>query len=133
MSDNKPANIAGTIVPKTATVSLSGQRATVRLSGSHLAQTLSSVSSVAPHVEQTSILALEETFKSLRDAELHVYANDDQPIGPRVGVTDVAEPTLKALANFERERRGRLAERVWWFVGSVILAAVTAYLGWLLK
>ena len=133
MSDNKPETIAVTIVPKTATLTLTGQRAAVRLSGSHLAQTLSSVSSVAPHIEQTSILALEETFKVLRDAELHVYANDDQPIGPRVGVTGVAEPTLKALANFERERRGRIGERVWWLIGSLILAAVTAYLGWLFK
>jgi hypothetical protein len=133
MSDEKPETIGETIVPKTATLAVTGHRATVRLSGSHLAQTLSSVSSVAPYIEQTSILSLEATFKSLRDAELHIYANDDQPIGPRVGVTGVAEPTLKALASFERERRGRIGERVWWLVGSLVLAAVTAYLGWLFK
>jgi len=133
MTDKEIETITGTVVPRTGKLSVTGQRAGVHLSGSHLAQTLSSVSSVSPYIEQTSILALEDSFKHLRDAELHVYANDDQPIGPRLRVSGVAEPTLKALANFERERRARIGERVWWLIGSGILAAVTAYLGWLLK
>lgn len=127
--DDKPEMIAGTIVPKTGKLEVSGARPSLLVSGTHLAHTLNSVSSVAPLVEQTSILSLEETFKGLRDAELHVYAHDDQPIGPRVGITSVAEPTLKALANFERERRGRISERTWWIVGSTILAIVAALVG----
>ncbi len=129
--DTPPEIIAGTIVPKTGRLRLTEQKSAIRLSGTHLAQTLSSVSSVSPVFEQTSILALEESFKHLRDSELHVYAHDDQAIGPRIGVRDVAEPTLKALANFEKERRARLSERVWWAVGGVLLAAATAYFTWL--
>jgi hypothetical protein len=131
--DDKPDFIATSIVPKTGRLTMEGERPTLLLSGTHLAQTLNSVSSVAPWIEQTSILALEESFKGMRDAELHVYANDDQPIGPRIGVTAVAEGTLKALANFERERRSRIGERIWWILGSTILAVIAALIGMWLK
>lgn len=98
-----------------------------------LRQTLSAVSSVAPSIEQTSIRDLEKTFGALRDAELFVYAADEQSIGPRIGVTNVAEATLKALATYEKERRSRINDRKWHIIGGGLAALVTGIVAWILR
>lgn len=101
--------------------------------GADLTQTLSSVSSVAPSIEQTSIRNLEPIFKKFTDSEVGVYAVDDQPIGPRIGITDVPEPTLKALAGVVVQQRARISDRRWFIVGGGLLALVTGVVAWILR
>jgi hypothetical protein len=98
-----------------------------------LGETLSAVSSVAPQVQQTSIRNLEPVFKKFTDTEVSVYAMDEQPIGPRIGITDVPEPTLKALAGVEVQRRGRLSDRKWAIIGGGLAALVTGVVAWILR
>lgn len=98
-----------------------------------LRTTLNSVSSVAPVFQQTSIKNLEPLFKEFTDAEVSVYATDEQPIGPRIGVADVSESTLKAIASFEVQRRGRLSDRKWHIVATGLVALVTGVVAWILR
>lgn len=98
-----------------------------------LGETLNSVSSVAPTIQQTSIRSLEPIFKRFTDTEVAVYATDDQPIGPRIGVSDVPEPTLKAIASVEVQRRGRLSDRKWHIVGGGLAALVAGVVAWIVR
>jgi hypothetical protein len=98
------------------------------------------VSSVAPPQEQLAISDAEPLFKKLSDAELYVFASDNLPIGVRIGLKGVAEPTLKALANFEQERRkgerevrSRRVERLWWMFGLVATAGLSVLFTWLAR
>src|ERR1700686_5521063 len=84
------------------------------------------VSSFAPLNQQAAIGSCEAKFKALSDAVLYAYANDNLPIGIRLDVTDVAEPSIKALGRSRHERRGRRRERWWWILGLVGTAALSA-------
>jgi hypothetical protein len=130
---DRPKAIAGTILPPPPKQQSAALANWVLYGGDSLSSTLSSVSSVAPSYQQTSILSLEKTFEDLRDSQLHVFAHDDQPIGPRIGMTEVPEPTLKALANYERERRSRISERTWFIVGGAIATLIAGLIGFWLK
>lgn len=132
--------VAGTVLPTTRAYSLragtgkyeiTGNAATLRYSGVNLRQTLTAVSSVAPTAQQTSIKNLEPLFRKLTDTEVNVYAMDEQPIGARIGVQDVPEPTLKAIASFEVQRRGRVSDRTWYVVGGLLLAVATGVGAWI--
>lgn len=139
------ANVAGTIVPgpippsRSISDLISRPNPLSHLDGVRLAargtlgETLNSVSSVAPFIQQTSIKNLEPLFKSFTDAEVSVYAMDDQPIGPRIRVPDVPEPTLKAIASFEVQRRGRHSDRRWHIVAAGIAAVVAGVVTWILR
>jgi hypothetical protein len=103
----------------------------MKLQSARLSQTLAAVSSVAPTYQQTSIKNLEPVFKKFTDLEVQVYAKDDQPIGPRIGVADVPESTLKAIAGVEVERRVRISDRAWYIVGGLLLAVATGIGAWI--
>jgi len=97
------------------------------------AETLSSVSSVAPTIQQTSIRSLESIFKQFTDTEVAVYAMDDQPIGPRICIADVPEPTLKALASVEVQQRGRRSDRRWHIIAGGLAALVAGVVAWIVR
>jgi hypothetical protein len=91
------------------------------------------VASVAPPDIRSSIVSAELIFNDLQESVLYTCAHDDQPIGPRTGVKDVPETTLKALANYALEKRHRERERFWWIFGIVFTAVVGVAAGkWLL-
>jgi hypothetical protein len=69
------------------------------------------VGSVSSPAEQVSLDAAEKRLATLGDAVLYVWATDGLPIGPRAGIKDVPESTLKALANFELEHRKSVAQK----------------------
>lgn len=71
--------------------------------------TYDAVAAAAPLNAQAEYRALEPVLERLDDTALYVYATDGSPIGPRLGVHDIEEPTLKALANYERQRRADAA------------------------
>ena len=45
-----------------------------------------------------AVKKLEPLFSKLEESVLHTWVEDGLPIGPRIGVTGVPEPTLRALA-----------------------------------
>lgn len=145
MDDDKKDTIGGTLVPRGKPLqsgsrivgmgSVVATRAEAAGEGS-VSATYIAVSSVAPQIEQPSILAAEAMFAKLSDAELYVYANDELPIGPRMGLTSMAESTLKALANHDvLKRQLKLAEakaekdRRWRLYEILITAAVSGVVG----
>jgi hypothetical protein len=59
--------------------------------------------------ESEATKALEPLFNRLDEATLYAWVRSGEPIGPRLGVTRISEPLLKALAEwhlvrFERQR-----------------------------
>lgn len=60
--------------------------------------------------DQNAVIELEETFTNLASPVLYAMAHDSEPIGPRIGGSNVPEPTLKALAGYEWERRKAVDE-----------------------
>ncbi len=71
--------------------------------------------------ERDAILELGPTFTSLEEPVLHTLAHDGEPIGPRISNPGVPEPTLKALANFELERRRGERERRRWHIERIAI------------
>lgn len=55
--------------------------------------------------EQTAVLSLEEKFVKLAPPVLYAPARDTEAVGPRIGVSNLPEPTLKSIAAYEWERR----------------------------
>ena len=81
--------------------------------------------------EAASIRALRPKFQKLDDYDLHVLANDGEPVGVRVGISNVPESTLAALAGAEllarANRRG-----FWRWVITVGVTVGIAAVGWVL-
>lgn len=135
MDDDKKGNIGGTILPREG----------LRLPGSHVIELKAAqmvfqgsrvkiytvVSSVAPPSMQTAIMSAQPAFQKLAEPVLYACAHDDQPVGPRIGIKDVPETTLKALSVYHWDRRGRRRERFWWIVGGIGLAFLSAFATWL--
>jgi hypothetical protein len=105
--------------------------------------TYDAIAAVVPLNAQAAYRALKPTLEQLDDAALYVYATDGSPIGPRLGVQDIEEPTLKALANYEWQRRAKAAADAatlksaqarmrgdHWF--QILMAVVSVILGFLL-
>lgn len=77
------------------------------------------------------------------DRDLALWAEDSLPIASRIAlslqpVLDLPEEaTLKFMAKYERQRRAKRTERIWWIVGIVaasilspiVVAAVKAWAG----
>jgi hypothetical protein len=141
VAEDKSDNICGTIKPEKkppgrgTADSMRGE--VIRSRPSHLAifgsgesvsSSYTAVSSVAVQPSQKdAILSAQPKFQILDEALLYACAKDDQPVGPRINVDDIPETTLKALSNYELERRSRNRERIWWLIG----IALTAFATWL--
>ena len=93
---------------------------------------------------QSSVLGLEGIYTKLPSPVLYTLAHDSEPVGPRIDVSDVPEPTMKALAGYEWERRKAVHEQVErekaekrvhhrWLIGSFIGAPLLVILGVVLK
>ena len=54
--------------------------------------------------ESEAIKKLQPLFEELDEPTLEVWTNDGQPIGPRIGVSQVREETLLALAQWYRRQ-----------------------------
>lgn len=98
------------------------------------------ISSVAAEADRMAISEAAPAFTALSDAELFVYASANELIGPRMKLMGISEPTLKALAGYERERRkglhesrSRQTERLWWIFGIVAAAGLAAFFTWLAR
>jgi hypothetical protein len=86
--------------------------------------------------EAQAIAALEPIFKGLGEDVLHTWVEAGVDIGPRIGVSDVDEALLKALARyhlglFERRRSEQQQEsenraRVWTLIFGGFAAGATA-------
>lgn len=74
-------------------------------SASGTLSTYVAVGAVSPASERELVSSLEPQFAALSDATLYVWATDGLAIGPRMNVKGIPESTLKALANYERQRR----------------------------
>ena len=55
--------------------------------------------------QANSIRALEGIMEKLPDGEIFTLAFDGEPVGPRIGVENVPDTTLKALAGHEHKKR----------------------------
>ena len=104
----------------------------------------STANSFAASAIQSSVLRLEGIYTDLPSPVLYTLAHDTEPVGPRIDVSDVPEPTMKALAGYEWERRKAVHEqeerekaekRVHhrWLIGSFIGAPLLVILGAVLK
>ena len=96
-----------------------------------------------------AVKKLEPLFSKLEESVLHTWVEDGLPIGPRIGVTAVPEPTLRALARwhlsaFNRRRDDQRREseekrttrdlRVKWFgVGAAAVAGLGTLILTILK
>ena len=83
--------------------------------------------------ERDAILELGPIFTSLEEPVLHTLAHDGEPIGPRISNPGVPEPTLKALANFELERRRGEREQWRWRIERIAIPVAFLVVGYLLK
>ena len=63
------------------------------------------IAAVAAASESAAIVAAQPKFRDLSDGLLFVYATDDEPLGPRMGITGVSETTLKAVAKYVKADR----------------------------
>ena len=122
-NEAKPAAQSYGVEPEAAQLKFSGSANVVFMHTASAAQTPS---------ERQAILDLQDTFVALEDAVLYAYANDDQPVGPRIGNPPVPETTLKALAGYELERRKTAAAKRKW-LSAVVILPIAGYLlrGWL--
>jgi hypothetical protein len=140
MEEDKPDNILGTIKPEKMppgrgmTDSMRGDvvihsrpsHLSIFRSGEGVSSSYTAVSSVAAQQSQKdAILSAQPRFQLLDEAVLYACAKDDQPVGPRINVDDIPETTLKALSNYELERRSRNRERIWWLIGIALTAIAT--------
>ena len=89
--------------------------------------------------EQTAVLSLEGKLVNLAPPVLYALAHDTEAVGPRIGVSNVPEPTLKALAAYEWERRETekakqeaKSARAWSLGEKILLVIVAAAVGALL-
>lgn len=133
MDDDKEDNIGGTLVPRGKPLQtgsrLVGPNVLITRSGvayeGDSSATYVAVSSVSSPDIQVAIMSVQPAFQALAEPVLYACAHDDQPVGPRIGVKDVPEPTLKALSGYELERRSRKRERIWWIVGIFLASFAT--------
>ena len=61
--------------------------------------------------EAEALRLLQPRFESLDEATLHTWVNDGRPIGLRLGVSQIPEATLKALAQFHLASFARRREQ----------------------
>ncbi len=83
---------------------------------------------------------LGEIFAKMEDRRLHIYLHDKQPIGPRIGITDVPESTISACAFSEQlDRRSkrelksaRRTEFLGWAMFAIAaLTLIAHWVGWI--
>ena len=73
--------------------------------------------------------AVGEKLAGLNDRDLYLAARDDQPVAKQIGESNLPESTLKALANFELEKRERERAETKLIVGQIV-TGVIAFVGW---
>ena len=104
----------------------------------------STATSFTASAQQSAVLGLEGIYTDLPSPVLYALAHDNEPVAPRINVSNVPEPTLKALAGYEWERRKATHEqeksenterRVHrrWLIGSFVGAPLLIVLGVILK
>lgn len=82
---------------------------------------------------ETEAKAIERAggiFSDAKERDLFIYAHDEEPVGPRIGVEGVAESTLKTLARYEWDRRER-RNRDWKWGAALGVTIIIAITGWL--
>ncbi len=80
--------------------------------------------------EAVDTRALGAKFDGLDDRDLYVMAKDDEPVGPRIGVTNVPESTLKMSASYELVVRERKLKSRQWRI-SLGVTALIGVAGWI--
>jgi hypothetical protein len=90
--------------------------------------------------EAEAIRNLEPLFEKQRDSVLYAWTESGEPIGPKIGVTEISEDILHALARFrlaareqqrENDRSDSAARREVWklrFQGAGVAAAIAGVL-----
>ena len=90
--------------------------------------------------EAEAIRNLEPLFEKQRDSVLYAWTESGEPIGPKIGVTEISEDILRALARFqlavreeqkENDRGESAARREMWklrFQGAGVAVPVVALL-----
>ena len=79
--------------------------------------------------EKERILELPKLLKDLEDPVLYAYAHDEVAVGPRIGVADLAETTIKTLAILEWQGRTRRRQLIVGISVSLVTGVVLAFVG----